>query len=639
MKSEQAGVGRLVWYLLILVGVGMIVYHLWYILTLPYEPQIHSILHLGFALTILLLTRLNKRWSWFHFVLLAGSSAVTWYFIANYDEILSNPSYPPMASLIAGIAAAVIVFYMAYEGFGLVFPALTALGVLFMAFGSYLPRWIRAPESDWDRLITLLSADVTSPWGVYGNLLILSANYLFLFIFFGAALDAFGGLRFVKTVGSILASRFRSGSAALSVFTSALLGSVTGSTVANITITGSFTIPLMKSSGYKSEQAAAIETAASSGGQILPPIMGATVFLMAGYTGIPYIQVVKAAFIPAIIYFAVLLLYAELNARKLNIEPLPPQKIDKKALMWDAPVFLGPLTLLMVLLIYGYSLMLTIFWCLFCVAVLGTASGLRKSVRLDWGDVGSRLMGGIKSGSQIAVVLALIGVLVATVEVTGLGMRLGNILVALGEQQLIFLLLLTALTGMILGVGLPTPAAYIICATILSPAMIKLGVPLLQAHLFPLYFAVFSHLTPPVGIGLMVACKMAESDYMATAVEAIKAAASSFMFPFFFVYTPAVLLQWPDGSSDDVIRQFLTVLMAFGGLTITLNNFWKSKLRLRERAIVGLGLIILLISAFGLQDYASLAIGSLLLIGGLYLNMRSPDRLETAKTKGPDPSA
>lgn len=630
MKSEEIHSNRMVWYLLVVVGVAMIAYHMWYILNLPYEPQIHGILHLGFALTVLLLTRLKKGWSWFHLLLLAGTIGVTYYFTYNYEEILSNPSYPPMACLISGIVAAIIVFILAYEGFGLVFPTLTAIGVLFMAFGSYLPQWIAGPECDWDRLVTLLSADVTSPWGVYGNLLILSANYLFLFIFFGAALDAFGGLRFVKTVGAVMASRFRSGAAALSIFTSALLGSVTGSTVANITITGSFTIPLMKSSGYKPEQAAAIETAASSGGQILPPIMGATVFLMAGYTGIPYIEVAKAAVIPALIYFGVLLLYAELNARKLKIKPMPVQKLDKKELMWDAPVFLVPLTLLMVLLIQGFSLMRTIFWCLICVAVLGTLSGLRKSARLDWKDVGHRLMGGIVSGSQIAVVLALIGVLVATVEVTGLGMRLGAILVAVGEQQLMFLLLLTALTGMILGVGLPTPAAYIICATILSPAMIKLGVPLLQAHLFPLYFAVFSHLTPPVGIGLMVACKMAESNYMASAVEAIKAASSSFLFPFFFIYTPAILLQFTDDGGG--LRQFLTVLLSFGGLTVTLNGFWKSKLNPIQRGLVGMGLIVLLASAFGFRDYTSLLIGAALLLVGLFLNMRSPTPSKGLKT-------
>ncbi len=543
------------------------------------------------------------------------------YFVTNYEEILMNPSYPPTTALIAGVLAAALVFILTYQAFGTVFPALTALGVFYMAFGSYLPRAISAPSTDWDRLITLLSADVTSPWGVYGNLLILSANYLFLFIFFGAALEAFGGLRFIVTVGTLAAAKFRSGAAALSIFTSALLGSVTGSTVANITITGSFTIPMMKKGGYRPEQAAAIETAASSGGQILPPIMGATVFLMAGFTGIPYIQVMKACFIPALIYFSVLLLYAELNARKLRIVPMAPQKIDKTSLLLDAPVFILPLVLLMVMLIVGFSLMRTIFCCLLCVTGLGLLSGLRKDARLNWNKIKTRLLEGIVSSCQIAIVLALIGVLVATVEVTGLGIRLGNLLVSIGEHNLFFLLVLTAIAGIILGVGVPTPAAYIICATVLSPAMIKLSVPLLQAHLFPLYYAVFSHLTPPVGIGLMVACKIAKSNYMRSAMEAVKAAITSFLFPFLFVYAPAVLLQFKNMYIG--IGQFLVVGLLFFSLTVSLIGFWKHPLALWERLLFALSAVVAFIYLFGGQQIVYLVFSSALLVGGMVLNNRN----------------
>ncbi|MBW1698399.1 MAG: TRAP transporter fused permease subunit [Deltaproteobacteria bacterium] len=629
MKEEDAktsNLGTLLSYIIGTTGFAMIMYHIWYILSLPYEPQIHSILHLGFAFVILIVSRLRQNWRWDYLAMLLAAVWVTYYFVYNYEEILSNPSYPPMICLITGIIAAIIVFILTVEIFGPVFPALTAIGVLYMAFGSYLPRWIGAPQCDWDRLVTLLSADVTSPWGVYGKLLILSANYLFLFILFGSALEAFGGLRFVMSLGMLAASKFRSGAAALSVFTSALVGSVTGSTVANITITGSFTIPMMKKGGFVPEQAAAIETAASSGGQILPPIMGATVFLMAGFTGIPYISVAKACFIPALMYFAVLLLYAELTARKLNITPIPVQKIDKREMLLDAPVFIVPLALLMILLIVGFSLMRTIFWCLLCISMLGIINSLRPEARLNLKEVGKKLTAGIISGSQIAVVLALIGVLVATVEVTGLGMRLGNILVALGEHHLLLLLLLTAVTGMILGVGLPTPAAYIICATLLSPAIIKLGVPLLQAHLFPLYYAVFSHLTPPVGIGLMVACKMAESDYLRSAVEAIKAAFSSFLFPFLFVYTPAILLQF-DGLNS-AVRQFLGVSLGFLSLSLVLNPFWKTKMNTTQRLIQLTSMAFIMISIFGTRDYLFLFIGGALLMWGLLLNIRS-SRTET----------
>ncbi|MBU1208921.1 MAG: TRAP transporter fused permease subunit [Proteobacteria bacterium] len=621
INSDQGGrIQKWMGYILGGIAFLMILYHFYYITHLPFEPSQHAIVHLGFASVIMILFRLRQRFQVTYILMLAATLCVNLYFFTHYDEILSNPSYPPNIALVAGALSAVIVFILTVEVFGWIFPILTAIAVLYTAFGSYLPSLIKAPPVDLQRLITLMSADVTSPWGVYGSLLILSANYLFLFIFFGSVLEAFGGLRFIMSIGSLAASKFRSGAAALSVFTSALLGSLTGSTVANITITGSFTIPMMKKTGYTPEHAAAIETAASSGGQILPPVMGATVFVMSGYTGIPYFSIVKVSFIPAIIYFAIVLLYVELNARKLNIAPMPLQKINMKSLLFDGPVFIVPLLLLLILLMQGRSLMFTIFWSLICVVILGLLSGTRKGARLNWDKMKNRLMDGIISGSQIAIVLALIGIIVGTVEVTGLGMRLGKVLLLLCHDNLFLLLIITALTSMILGVGVPTPAAYIICATILSPAMIKLGVPLLQAHLFPLYYAVFAHLTPPVAIGLMVACKMAEAKYWSAAREALKVALASFLFPFFFVYSPAILLEFESFSSG--VQQFLAILLSFFTVSIALNKYWSTRLNLAQHAILIGAALASLISIFAVKSYYFLIIGGLLGIVGIALNIR-----------------
>lgn len=601
----------------------MILYHLYYILRLPYETSVHAIIHLGFAFVILIIHRIQKspRFRIFDVAMLVAAVGVTIYFFLNYNKILDDPSYPPTFALIAGSIAAIIVFVLTFEAIGFVFPALSVASVLYMAYGSYLPLSIRAPSVDLERLISLLSADVTSPWGVYGGLLILSANYLFLFILFGAVLEAFGGMRFIMSFGGLVASRFKSGPAALSIFTSSLLGSVTGSTVANITITGSFTIPLMKKNGYTPEMGAAIETAASSGGQILPPIMGATVFVMSGYTGIPYLSIAKACLIPALLYFAVLLLYAEINARKLKITRMARTKTEVKKLLLDAPVFLVPLTLMMALLLHGFSLMRTIFWCLLCIGGLGLLNGIRRDARLDWRNVKSRLVDGILSGSQIAIMLALIGVIVGVVEVTGLGVRLGNILVALSHQNLFVLLIMTALTAMILGMGVPSTAAYILCATVLSPALIKLGVPLLQAHLFPLYFAVFSHLTPPVGIGLIVACKMAEAHYLRGAIEAARAVLASFLLPFFFVYTPAILLRFDNISSG--IQQILSVLLSFFTISLILNAYGVTRLNLTERMILLVALCILFLFIFITHNYLFIIVGGALVFMVLLLNVRN----------------
>ena len=607
---------------------AMLGYHFYYIIKLPYESSVHAIVHLGFAFTVLLTAQLQKKLSILHGVLLLIALYSSVYFVTHYDIILEDPSYPPMAAMFAGLLACAVAFYLTYEIFGSIFPIITVLGLAYMWKGSVLPAALKAPPIDLERMVTLLAADVTSPWGLYGGLLILSANYLFLFIIFGAVLEAFGGMRFVVSLGTWAAGHFRSGAAALSVISSALLGSVTGSTVANITITGTFTIPLMKKSNYTAEQAAAIETAASCGGQILPPVMGATVFVMSGFTGIPYLSIVKASILSALIYFALLLLYAELNARKRNILPMEKSNINGMDVLFSAPIFVLPLALLLILLFMGFSLMKTIFFCLIAAVVIGLFCNLFSRERLVWREVLDKIVQGALSGSQIAVVLALIGVAVACVEVTGLGMRLGTFLVSLSLNNLHILLVLTALTAIVLGIGLPSPAAYIICATILSPALIKMGVPLLQAHLFPLYYALFSHITPPVGIGLMVACKMAEADYLRSAVEAMKAALPSFVLPFFFVYAPGVL-GYGDSLSGIVLEN-IAIIAFFIAMAAFTNRFFAVRIGMAGLACLLLSGLCLLYFLIQSSNVYFMLAGIGLLVVALAANMRHTKTQETS---------
>lgn len=612
------------------VALLMIAYHFYYIVELPYEPSINAIVHLGLAFSVLLLANLSMRINALDLVCLLISIGVTWYFFTHYEIILEDPSYPPREAFVAGIAATAVAFYLTWRVFGYIFPIIAVIGIAYLWFGSCLPGALRAPGMDFERMVTLLASDVTSPWGLYGSLLILSANYLFLFIIFGTILEAFGGLKFIICIGNWAARYFRSGAASLSIFSSALLGSITGSTVANITVTGTFTIPLMKKTNYTAEQAAAIETAASCGGQILPPVMGATVFVMSGFTGIPYIAIVKASVVSALIYFGQLLLYAELNARKRNILPMRGEPVDVRAMLLSAPVFIIPLALLLILLFAGLSLMKTVFYCILSVIAIGLVCNAFQRDKLNWRTVIDSTVKGTASGSQIAVVLALIGVAVACVEVTGIGMKLGTFLVSLSMNNLFVLLLLTAFTALLLGIGLPSPAAYIICATILSPALMKMGVPLLQAHLFPLYYALFSHLTPPVGIGLMVACKMADSDYLKSAVEAMKAAFPSFFLPFLFVYSPGVLLL--GGSFWANTAQSLAVVVFFLAMALCMNRYFAGKINLLEMslAVASLGAtgVYLLLSSHPLILFI---VGAALLVAAIAFNagrMRSSARAQ-----------
>lgn len=567
---------------------AIIIYQLYYIKALPFEPTIHAILHLGFAMVIGVLAKLRQQKysrlvTVYLGILLIACVWVNAYFFLNYKAILSNPSYPPTIALIAGVIASLLAIILVRWSFGWLFPFFSMVAVLYVLYGKHLTGALRAPSMSLQRAITLLAADVTSPWGLYGNLLGLSANYLFLFIVFGSVLHAFGGMRFIIQLGNLAASKLRSGPAALAIISSALLGSITGSSAANITITGSFTIPLMKKAGYTPAQSGAIEAAASNGGQFLPPIMGATVFVMAAYTGIPYLEIAKAAIIPALMYFLILLLYAELNARKLDITVLP-SNLNVKELLYDAPLFIIPLASLVTLLLRGYSLMMVVFWSVLIVIVVGLLSSIRKEVRLNWGEVRDTLSDGVAMGANVAVILAVIGISVAAIEVTGLSLKLSVVLGNLAGNSIFMLLFFTMLASMILGTGIPTPAAYVIVATVLSPLLIRQGLPRLQAHLFPMFYAFLSHLTPPVGIGLIIACKLSGSEYRRGAIEVFKAAFPSLLLPFFFVYTPAILLQYDNTTS--AIFTVVAVLMVFFTLSVFFNHQWTTGLATREMILI-----------------------------------------------------
>ncbi len=623
--SHDEGLRSKIQILLAVTSLAMMAYHFWYIVELPYEPSISAIIHLGFAFSVMFLSYLSKKITPLHVLCLLIGIGVTWYFVSQYDVILEDPSYPPMAAMVCGAVATILTFYLTYRAFGLIFPIVAAVGIVYMLFGSYLPGGFRAPSTDFPRLVVLLSADVTSPWGTYGSMLMLSSNYLFLFIVFGSIMESFGGLYFIMAIGQKVAAHMRSGAAALCIISSALLGSVTGSTVANISIFGPFTIPLMKKSRYTSEQAAAIETAASNGGQILPPVMGSTVFVMSGFTGIPYLSIAKACTFSALIYFILLLMYAELNARKRNIQKVESAPVDKRSMLLSAPIFIAPLGLLLYLLGLGLSLMKTIFFCILLAVALGLVSCLFQGRRPDWKGILGKITDGVVSGCQIAAVLSVIGVVVACVEVTGLGMRLSDFLLAISLNSLPLLLVFTAIAAVVLGMGLPTPAVYIICATILSPAIIKMGVPVMQAHLFPLYYALFSHITPPVGIGLMVACKIAQADYLKAAVEALKAAFTTFLLPFVFIYAPGVLLQQ---SLADNTLQLAATLAAFMALSILVNKFFARSLAIVDTALCAAALILLAGYLFVSHTPLLFAAGVAALIAAMILNSRNASRAQ-----------
>ncbi|MCK4826541.1 TRAP transporter fused permease subunit, partial [bacterium] len=561
-------------------------YQLLYTQTLIQSPDGHLITHLGFAFVVVFLSLMlkdtsRKRW-YLLVVLLLLSLGITAYLMIELEEILEyRTSIPATSDLIVGTLLIVILLVGGWLVFGKTFTIVSLVAVGYLVVGRYLPPPFTVPAISYVRLLMWLSVELGTGKGVYGDILDLSATYLFLFIFFGGVLYAFGGTRFIIGLGLWVGSKLRSGPAMVALIGSSLLGTVTGSTVANITITGSYTIPMMKRSGYTPEQAGAIETVSSNGGQITPPIMGATAFLMAGFANIPYIQIVIAAIVPALLKFICVFFYITLTAKKMEIRA-SVEPVKGRQLLLDSPIFILPLGVLVFLLVKGYTLPFVGFWSILTIIIVGLImSAVRKEARLNFRETFDKVVSGIRSASEIAMICGLLGVVVSAIVSSGLAVKLPLAIEDLSHGILPIALFITMISSMLLGIGVPTPAAYMLVAVGAVPSLLKMGVPLLPAHFFCFVSAICSHITPPIAIGALVASKIAGADYWKTCWESVKAAFAKYLLPFFFIYAPVVLLR-PDAGFVPSLLQVVAILAVIFSLQIGVSNYCFTKLRLDE---------------------------------------------------------
>ena len=614
-KSGQQA-NRIIGIALPVMAIAMLLYQFAYTQTILQDAIAHRITHLGFALAVVFLALLlqSRRWWLLKWVLLVISVAVSSYFWYSLEDIQCFRSVAPnLADLVMGGLIIAVAFAGTYMVFGKTFPIVGAFFLAYVILGRYLPFPFTVAAVPLSMFGVWLSQPGIEE-GVYGEIIAISANYLFLFIVFGGLLHAFGGLRFITTVAYWVGTKLRSGPAAVAVVASSLLGSITGSTVANITITGSFTIPMMKRAGYMPKQAGAIEALASNGGQIMPPIMGATAFIMAGYSGIPYVKIIAAALVPALIYYFAVFFYVEVTSRKIVVVPVEVA-VSGKQLLLDAPIFFIPLGVLVYLLIEGFTLPYVGFWAMSTLIIIGLISSVRKEARLNFSQVVDRVSGGVRVAGEIALTCALIGVVATCIKVSGLGVKLPILIQDISGGHLIIALLLGMVSSILLGMGVPTPAAYILVAIGVVPALQAMGVSLLQAHLFVFIFAIFSHLTPPVAIGALVASRLAEADYWATTREALKAAFTAFLLPFFVIYAPVIILR-PEGGLGLSAAQLMAILVGIVSLQMGISNYCFAFLRRAERSAFLLAGLLCLIFVFT-QSYLFLLAGIALFIVGI----------------------
>jgi TRAP transporter 4TM/12TM fusion protein len=415
---------------------------------------------------------------------------------------------------------------------------LTGLFIVYLFIGSFLPGVLHAEEFRYDQIIELLF--LLADEGIYGIITGVSATFAYCFVLFGALILVAGTGDFFTGIAKSLTGRMNGGPAKVAVISSALFGMVSGVGVSNVYATGSFTIPLMKSIGYRPQFAGAVEACASSGGQYMPPIMGAAAFIMAEIIGIPYATIALSAFLSAVIYYVGVYSVVHFEAQKEGLRGLPQDQIPSLKKAMRKGYLILPVVGIVYLLVSGYSAIMAAFYaCLLAVI----SSYLGKETRMKLDALLKALSSGANNSIMLAVSCAASGIIVSVVTHTGLGITFTSAVVSLSQGILIIALILVMAASLILGMGLPSTAAYILVAALTAPALVRMGVDILAAHLFAFYFANISCITPPVGVCFYAGASIAGADPMKTGWEATKLGISGYIVPFMFVYAPALVLR------------------------------------------------------------------------------------------------
>ena len=526
--------------LMLIAGLAMALYHMAATQVFLQPVKAHLNTHLGFCLLLVFLGKFaatkgkGRLWPLLLAILALTS---TGYVQIQWEELENRAYFNTELDLVVGVVLIILVLEATRQDFGVTLPALSALMVLYPFVGQYLPEPFRCQALDLDQTISNLSIGLAN--GIYGIVLPTSANYIFLFVVFGALLQSLGGTKFFMLLARLIAGRMQGGPGMMAVLSSSLVGSITGSAAANVAITGSFTIPLMKKVGYRPEHAGAIEAAASNGGQIMPPIMGIVAFGMAGITGIPYLTIITMAVMPALLYYWAAGLYVYLRAGQLKIKVMEKEKVNYRDLLYTMPSFVTPFVVILFLLIKGYSVMFVAFWAIVCSVAVSYLGKDRPPLR----KIVEGLVKGARAGAGIGASAACVGLIMATVTMSGLGVKLSSGIQAWSGGYLIAALFIIAAICVVMGCGGPSLTAYFIVSMFAAPALMKMGVGFEQSHFYTMFFAVFAFLTPPVAVVALIASKLAGASYMKTSIEATKAAIGGFVIPFMFIYCPVLLLQ------------------------------------------------------------------------------------------------
>ncbi|MDO4920690.1 MAG: TRAP transporter permease [Phascolarctobacterium sp.] len=519
-------------------------YHLYTATFGPPLTLIHRSIHVSMmlALTFLMYPMCKKSSfttpSIIDWLLVALSLAAPIYISTNYLGVVERAGNANTMDMIMATLLVVLVLEASRRVSGNVLSILSLIFIGYGLFGREMPGMFMHRGYDW---LSLSNHFFANTEGIYGTSVNVAASYIYLFILFGAVMSKSGMGQLFNDLALSLAGHTKGGPAKVSVLASGLLGSINGSAVANVVTTGAFTIPLMKKTGYSKEFAGAVESAASVGGQLLPPIMGAAAFIMAEMLGVKYSSIIIWAAIPALLYYLGIIIQVQLRASKDGLVGLPKEQLPSfKAVINSRGHLLIPVFFLLYMLFFSgttvvYSAVLTI------VLTIIVAQ-LKKETRMSFNDMVTALADGAKQTVSVAVACACVGIIIGVCSKTGFGLTMANTIIALGGTSILFTLVFTMITCMILGMGLPSIPAYIITAAIAAPALAKLGIAPAAAHMFSFYYAMFANLTPPVALASFAAAGLSGGDPMKTGFASVKLAIAGFIVPFMFVFSPQLML-------------------------------------------------------------------------------------------------
>lgn len=591
-----------------IVAIGLALFHMWtasFGIVPAYEQAaIHWIL-IG-SLIIMIKPFKGIAGKIIDVILFLANIFICIYQIHLQNVAISNAGAYSQFDVYVGLAAVIVALLIASRFTGKILPIIALIFIAYAFLGRYIPGMLKTVRFTLRRIAPWL---YLSTDGLFGQTLTVSAQYIYLFVLFGALLDLTGAGKFFVDISYSLTYKLKGGPAQAAVFSSMLMGTINGSGAANVVTTGTFTIPLMKRVGFKGEFAGAVEAVSSSGGQIMPPVMGAVAFLMSEMTGISYGTIALAALIPAVLYYVTLSASVLCIAHKTDVPDPDTTDIRKPGqIMKDGWLYLVPLAVLIFMLVRGFSAQRAAFFSILATIVVGFIKNRQNMTPKKFFDA---LLGAARSIAPIASACILAGIVMGVINLTGLGLKISSLIETIANGRLFIGLLLAMVTSLILGMGLPTSAAYMILAILVGPALVGMGASIISAHLFLLYFGALSTITPPVALSTFAAAGIAEADTWKTGLEAMKLAVTGFVIPFVFVYSNELLCI---GSALHIIWALITAFIGCVFVAFGLTGWAKYNLKVPFRiAIVVAGFMMFLVRPFWL-NLIGMAVGAAALL-------------------------